>query len=139
MKISVVQKLKALVAKFTSLVKAGCRKYILPLLDSEAALEAALDAQQPQVSIPECPAFTSGRQLLDWLYQYSIDTKDFNLGEVAHGIAWDDDTGRLCGEMSLQLRKPSVVKQLVTLLLNQNIRCIDDVYQITKKNYKLFI
>ena len=110
-------------------MKAGCRKYILPLLDSEAALEAALDAQQPQESMPECPAFTSGRQLLD----------DFNLGEVAYGIAWADDTGRLCGEMSLQLRKPSVVKQLVTLLLNQNIRCIDDVYQITKKNYNLFI
>ncbi|MFM7367612.1 MAG: hypothetical protein ACKO2Z_07400, partial [Sphaerospermopsis kisseleviana] len=68
----------------------------------------------------------NGAAFLDAVYNLSINT-NFKLNTIAYGIAFADQTCRIPGSLSLQLRKIPFVKEVIFTLLDAEIAAIDDV------------
>ncbi|MFM6134939.1 MAG: hypothetical protein ACKPCP_12385, partial [Sphaerospermopsis kisseleviana] len=68
----------------------------------------------------------NGAAFLDAVYNLSINT-NFKLNTIAYGIAFADQTCRIPGSLSLQLRKIPFVKEVIFTLLDAEISSIDDV------------
>lgn len=117
--------LKIQIKKYTNLVKLGCKKYILPLLDAEAKLEALEAVQAKPVAataIADAPktapaksvkpiTATDIRNIISVLNSiYAV--ADDEVKDICYNIAWVIETGRLPGEYIQKLSKDIIKKYI---------------------------
>lgn len=116
--------LKNQIKKYTDLVKLGCKKYILPLLDAEAKLEALEAVQAPVVAtaIADAPKTAPTKSvkpltandiadIISVLNSIYADA-DFEVKDICYNIAWVIQTGRLPGEYIQKLSKDIIKKYI---------------------------
>ena len=120
--------LKIQIKKYTNLVKLGCKKYILPLLDAEAKLEALEAVQAKPVAataIADAPKTAPAKSVKSVKPLTATDIRniisvlnsiyavaDDEVKDICYNIAWVIETGRLPGEYIQKLSKDIIKKYI---------------------------